>query len=89
MPGAIDAGAECISTTCAMCHLNLEIRCSIKQKPPVVHFSEILDSVRPSFKIGYEIVAHSKMRNFLQDKHKSTEKHDSSISNPIASRLLL
>ncbi|MBW1892521.1 MAG: hypothetical protein JRF40_07980 [Deltaproteobacteria bacterium] len=39
---AIDSGAECIITACAMCHLNLEIRCKLKQKIPVFHFSEIL-----------------------------------------------
>jgi heterodisulfide reductase subunit B2 len=39
---AIDSGAECIITACAMCHLNLEIRCGLKQKIPVFHFSEIL-----------------------------------------------
>jgi heterodisulfide reductase subunit B len=40
--GALDAGAECLVTACAMCHLNLEIRCSLKQKLPVFHFSELL-----------------------------------------------
>lgn len=39
---AIDSKAECIITACAMCHLNLEIRCKLKQKIPVFHFSEIL-----------------------------------------------
>ena len=27
---------------CAMCHMNLEVRCNLKQKIPVLHFSEIL-----------------------------------------------
>jgi len=40
--GANDAGAECIVTACAMCHLNLEIRCSLKQRVPILHFSEVL-----------------------------------------------
>jgi len=40
--GAIDAGAECIITACAMCHLNLEIRSRLPGKIPVLHFSEIL-----------------------------------------------
>ncbi len=40
--GAADAGADCIVTACAMCHMNLEVRCSLKQKVPVLHFSEIL-----------------------------------------------
>jgi heterodisulfide reductase subunit B2 len=40
--GAQDAGAECLVTACAMCHLNLEIRCSLKTKLPAFHFSELL-----------------------------------------------
>ena len=40
--GAIDAGADCIVTACAMCHMNLEVRCSLKEKVPVLHFSEII-----------------------------------------------
>lgn len=39
---AMDSGAECVITACAMCHLNLEIRCTLKQKIPIFHFSEIL-----------------------------------------------
>lgn len=39
---AIDSGAECIVTACAMCHLNIEIRCTLKDRVPVLHFSEIL-----------------------------------------------
>jgi heterodisulfide reductase subunit B2 len=39
---AMDSGAECMITACAMCHLNLEIRCTLKQKIPIFHFSEIL-----------------------------------------------
>jgi heterodisulfide reductase subunit B len=42
MSGAKDAGAECIVTACAMCHLNLEVRCDITQAIPILHFSEIL-----------------------------------------------
>lgn len=40
--GAISAGAECIVTACAMCQLNLEIRCTLKNKIPIFHFSEIV-----------------------------------------------
>jgi heterodisulfide reductase subunit B len=40
--GANKAGAECIITACAMCQLNLEIRCSLDSKIPVLHLSEIL-----------------------------------------------
>ena len=39
---ARDAGAECIITACAMCHLNLETRCNFKQAVPILHFSEVL-----------------------------------------------
>ena len=42
MRGAIEAGAECLVTACAMCHLNLEIRCNLKTKLPTFHFSELL-----------------------------------------------
>jgi heterodisulfide reductase subunit B2 len=40
--GAIDTGAECLVTACAMCHLNLEIRCGLKTRLPTFHFSELL-----------------------------------------------
>ena len=40
--GAIDARADCIVTACAMCHMNLEVRCSLKKKVPILHFSEII-----------------------------------------------
>jgi heterodisulfide reductase subunit B len=39
---AMDAGAECLVTACAMCHLNLEIRCNLKNPIPAFHFSELL-----------------------------------------------
>ena len=39
---AMDSGAECIITACAMSYLNLEIRCMLKNKIPIFHFSEIL-----------------------------------------------
>ncbi len=42
MKGAIQSGADCIVTACAMCHLNLEIRCDSQNQIPVFHFSEIL-----------------------------------------------
>jgi len=38
----MEAGAECMVTACAMCHLNLEIRCTIKNPIPTLHFSELL-----------------------------------------------
>ncbi|MCP4022938.1 MAG: hypothetical protein GY729_13945 [Desulfobacteraceae bacterium] len=42
MKGAINSGAECIVTACAMCHLNLEIRCKPENRLPIFHFSELL-----------------------------------------------
>ena len=39
---AIDSGAECIVTACSMCHLNVEMRCNLKNRIPVFHFSELL-----------------------------------------------
>lgn len=42
MSEAINAGAECLVTACSMCHLNLEIRCTLKNKIPVFHFSELI-----------------------------------------------
>jgi heterodisulfide reductase subunit B len=39
--GAMDAGADCIVTACAMCHLNLEVRCNLKNPVPTIHFSEL------------------------------------------------
>lgn len=39
---AASVKADCIVTACAMCHLNLEIRCKLPGKIPVLHFSEIL-----------------------------------------------
>jgi len=42
MAGAEEAGAECIVTACAMCHLNLEIRSKLPGRVPVFHFSELL-----------------------------------------------
>ena len=40
--GAVKAGADCIITACAMCQMNLELRCNLKKKIPVMHFSEIM-----------------------------------------------
>ena len=42
MQGAIDAKADCIVTACAMCHLNLEVRCNMKNPVPTLHLSELL-----------------------------------------------
>ncbi len=40
--GARQAGAECVITACAMCHLNLEVRCTLPDSVPILHFSEAL-----------------------------------------------
>lgn len=42
---AMASGAECMVTACAICHLNLEIRCTLKQKVLIFHFLEILSLV--------------------------------------------
>lgn len=42
MESAVATGAECLVTSCAMCQLNLEIRCTCEPKLPIFHFSEIL-----------------------------------------------
>ena len=39
---AMTVGAECIVTACSMCHLNLEMRCTRKERIPIFHFSELL-----------------------------------------------
>jgi len=42
LASAVAVGAECLVTSCAMCQLNLEIRCTWEPKLPTFHFSEIL-----------------------------------------------
>jgi heterodisulfide reductase subunit B len=39
---AVTEGADCLVTSCAMCQLNLEVRCTAAKKLPIFHFSEIL-----------------------------------------------
>ena len=39
---AVASKANCLVTACAMCQLNLEIRCTTKTRLPIFHFSEIL-----------------------------------------------
>jgi len=34
--------ADCIVTACAMCHMNIEMRCNLPRPIPVMHFSELL-----------------------------------------------
>ncbi len=42
MESAVAAGAECLVTGCTMCQLNMESRCTLKNKLPILHFSELL-----------------------------------------------
>jgi heterodisulfide reductase subunit B len=42
MASAVAVGAECLVTSCAMCQLNLELRCTWEPRLPIFHFSEIL-----------------------------------------------
>lgn len=39
---AMQRRADCIVTACAMCHMNLEIRNTLSQSIPILHFSELL-----------------------------------------------
>ncbi len=39
---AVSHGAECLVTACAMCQMNLELRCRIESPIPVLHFAEAL-----------------------------------------------
>jgi heterodisulfide reductase subunit B len=40
---AVDMGAECIVTSCAMCQLNLELRYDQSEKIPTLHLSQLLE----------------------------------------------
>ena len=42
MQDAVSHGAECIVTACAMCQMNLELRCELQSPLPVLHFAEVL-----------------------------------------------
>lgn len=42
MQQAILLGAECLVTACAMCHMNIEVRCDLNNQLPTLHFSELL-----------------------------------------------
>lgn len=42
MKSAVQSRADCLVTACAMCQINLEMRCTQEKKIPVPHFSEIL-----------------------------------------------
>ncbi len=70
MQGAVASGAECIVTACAMCHLNLEIRCGKANRLPVFHFSEVL-----SLAMG-EPVTGDWFKRHLIDPRPILEKRD-------------
>ncbi len=42
MQAAMDSGAECLVTACAMCQLNIEVRCDLPNRLPILHFSEAM-----------------------------------------------
>ncbi len=42
LQNAADSGAECVVTACAMCHMNLEVRCTLQAPIPIFHFSELI-----------------------------------------------
>jgi len=54
MQGAARAGRTASSPRCAMCHMNLEVRCTLKNPIPIFHFSEILSLAfaLPTTRIG-------------------------------------
>ncbi len=35
-------GAECIVSSCSMCHLNIEIRCTLAEQIPALHLTEVM-----------------------------------------------
>ncbi len=39
---AVEIGADCIVTACAMCQMNLDMRSTSKHKIPILHLSEVL-----------------------------------------------
>jgi len=52
MQSAITAGAECLVTACAMCQLNVEIRTTLEQRLPILHFSEIFALALGASEVG-------------------------------------
>ena len=61
--GAIRAGADCIVTACAMCHLNLEIRATKPNRLPIFHFSEIL-----ALSLGQDVLASWFARHLIDPR---------------------
>ncbi len=39
---AMDSKVDCIVTACSMCHLNLEVRCNLDKKIPILHLTELI-----------------------------------------------
>jgi heterodisulfide reductase subunit B len=54
--GAIDAGANCIVTACAMCQMNIEVRCNLKEQLPIIPLSQML-----TLAMHLEPLKHKKM----------------------------
>lgn len=67
--GAIQAGADCIVTACAMCHMNLEIRSARPNHLPIFHFSELL-----ALALGLEISETWFSRHLIDPRPLLTEK---------------
>lgn len=63
MADAVAVGAQCIVTACAMCHLNLEVRCNAATRLPVFHFSEIL-----ALALGQKVPANYFNRHLIDPK---------------------
>ena len=53
---AIDTGADCIITACVMCHMNLEMRGTLKKKIPIIPLSLMLTLL-----LGVEPSRHEKL----------------------------
>jgi heterodisulfide reductase subunit B len=67
---AMKAGAECIVTACAMCQLNLEIRCTLENRIPILHFSEMMALVLGAESRDSWFVRHLvDPRPLLREKH--------------------
>jgi heterodisulfide reductase subunit B len=53
---ALDAGANLIVTACAMCQMNIEVRCNFKEQRPIIPLSQML-----TLAMHLEPLKHKKM----------------------------
>lgn len=53
---ALDVDASCIVTACAMCQMNLEVRCNLERQIPIIPFSQML-----TLAMHLEPLKHQKM----------------------------